>query len=75
MLFGEVVEVVVFDCMWVGVKYIVFENVLFGLNLKKWLQFKIENKISLSYDFIFLRLKFESDEYQCGMFVGYYVYL
>ena len=75
MLLGEAAEAAAFDRMWAGAKHIVPENAPLGLNPKKWLQLKIENKIPLSHDSILLRLKLESDEHQCGMPVGYHVYL
>jgi len=75
ILVGQDAEAAAFDRMWAGAKNVVAESAPMGLNPKKWLQLKIENKIPLSHDSILLRLKLESDDHQCGMPVGYHVYL
>lgn len=72
---GEAAEAAAFDRMWAGAKFAVPEDAPLGLNPKKWMQLEIEKKIPLSHDSVLLRLKLESDAHQCGMPVGYHVYL
>ena len=74
-LLGEAAEAAAFDRMWAGAKNIVPEDAPLGLNPKKWMQLKIKNKVPLSHDSILLRFELESDAHQCGMPVGYHVYL
>lgn len=75
MITGEAAEAAAFDRMWTGAKFVVPKDAPLGLNPKKWMQLKIDKKIPLSHDSILLRLKLESDEHQCGMPVGYHIYL
>lgn len=75
VLLGEAAEAAAFDRMWAGAKNIVPESAPMGLNPKKWMRLKIQDKVPLSHDSILLRLALESDAHQCGIPVGYHVYL
>lgn len=73
-LVGEQAEAAAFDRMWAGAKKDA-GNAPMGLNPKKWVPLVCDAKIPLSHDTILLRLKLESDQHQCGLPVGYHLYL
>jgi len=73
-LVGEAAEAAAFNRMWAGAKHDV-GNAPVALNPKKWVPLVIDAKVPLSHDSILLRLKLDSEAHQCGLPVGYHLYL
>ena len=74
-LVGEKAEAAAFDRMWVGAQNVVPSDAPVTLNPKQWVSLEVDAKVPLSHDTILLRLKLDSEKYQCGLPVGYHVYL
>lgn len=74
-LVGEAAEAAAFDRMWAGAENDPPDTAPVALNPKKWLPLEVDAKVPLSHDTILLRLKLESAEHQCGLPVGYHLYL
>jgi nitrate reductase (NAD(P)H) len=72
---GEKAEAAAFDRMWAGAKNVVPKDAPVTLNPKKWIPLEVDAKVPLSHDTILLRLKLDSEKHQCGLPVGYHVYL
>lgn len=73
-LVGEAAEAAAFDRMWAGACNEA-GNAPVALDPKKWLKLVCDAKVPLSHDTILLRLKLESEHHQCGLPVGYHLYL
>ena len=73
-LVGEAAEAAAFDRMWLGAQHDAGDAPI-ALNPKKWIPLVCEAKVPLSHDTILLRLKLESEKHQCGLPVGYHLYL
>lgn len=74
-LVGEKAEAAAFDRMWAGARAEVPADAPVSLNPKKWVPLQVDAKVPLSHDTILLRLKLDSAKHQCGLPVGYHVYL
>ena len=74
-LVGEAAEAAAFDRMWAGARRVAPKDAPITLNPKKWVALEVDAKVPLSHDTILLRLKLDSPEHQCGLPVGYHVYL
>lgn len=74
-LVGEQAEAAAFDRMWAGARAAVPADAPVSLNPKKWVPLEVDAKVPLSHDTILLRLKLDSAKHQCGLPVGYHVYL
>ena len=74
-LVGEQAEAAAFDRMWAGARAAVAADAPVSLNPKKWVPLEVDAKVPLSHDTILLRLKLDSAKHQCGLPVGYHVYL
>lgn len=73
-LVGEAAEAEAFDRMWDGAQRDAGDAPI-ALDPKKWIPLICDAKVPLSHDTILLRLKLESEGHQCGLPVGYHLYL
>jgi nitrate reductase (NAD(P)H) len=73
-LVGEAAEAEAFDRMWDGAQRDAGDAPI-ALDPKKWIPLVCDAKVPLSHDTILLRLKLESEGHQCGLPVGYHLYL
>jgi nitrate reductase (NAD(P)H) len=73
-LVGEAAEAAAFDRMWAGARNDAGDAPR-ALDPKKWLQLRCDAKVPLSHDTILLRLALETPMHQCGLPVGYHLYL
>tara|TARA_B100000482_G_scaffold98748_1_gene71107 strand:- start:1547 stop:4120 length:2574 start_codon:yes stop_codon:yes gene_type:complete len=73
-LVGEAAEAAAFNRMWQGAQRDAGDAPV-ALDPKRWIPLVCDAKVPLSHDTILLRLKLESESHQCGLPVGYHLYL